>query len=337
MKTDKLLQTRITSGRWTLPVVVMLFALTWGLTSWSLSSATDVPDVQQGTQLWQTICGWLPCEWMERLIGFLIYIGIGYLLIGLNNRFAIVRLRASIQTTIFLILITACPMLYLLNLGSVAALALTVSFFFLFNSYQNPQGTGNLFHAFFCIGLGSVFLPQLLLLVPLCMLEVHRFGALSPRGFFAALIGVLLPYGLLLEYAFFYGRPELFYEPFRQLLTPGPFFHFEVLTSWQWVMLLILSAWFITSTVHCFTAIYEDKIQTRSYLRFFIDFSFCLLVFIVLQPQHCNNLLPLLMVSVSVLSGHFFALTHSQASNTFFIVSGAVLMLLFGYNLWTLL
>jgi len=47
----------------------------------------------------------------------LLFAGIGYFLIELNNTFAIIRMRASVQTSLYFLLITACPGMHLLYAG----------------------------------------------------------------------------------------------------------------------------------------------------------------------------------------------------------------------------
>jgi hypothetical protein len=56
-----------------------------------------------------------------------------------------------------------------------------------------------------------------------------------------------------------------------------------------------------------------------------------------LQPAQTFHLLPLLLIGVSILTGHFVVLTNSRASNVFFICALAGLILLFGFNVWMLL
>ena len=72
-------------------------------------------------------------------------------------------------------------------------------------------------------------------------------------------------------------------------------------------------------------------------IQFLIDVTLFLFVLIVLQPSQCSNLLPLLMISNSILIGHLFVLTNNKTSNIFFIVATVCLILLFGFNVWTLL
>lgn len=89
---------------------------------------------------------------------------------------------------------------------------------------------------------------------------------------------------------------------------------------WEIATLGYLFLLFIVSSVHCLVAGYEDKIRTRSYLHFLIFLTFCIFVYILLQPAQTFHLLPLLLIGVSILTGHFVVLTNSRASNVFSFV-----------------
>ena len=105
----------------------------------------------------------------------------------------------------------------------------------------------------------------------------------------------------------------------------------------MWRVLGYLLVLFIVSAAHCIIAGFEDKIRTRAYLQFLIDLNIFLFLLIALQPTYCANLLPLLMISNSILIGHLFVLTNNKTSNIFFIVATVCLILLFVFNVWTLL
>lgn len=64
--------------------------------------------------------------WANRIVSFLLFAGIGYFLIELNNTFAIIRMRASVQTSLYFLLITACPGMHLLYAGDVAAVTFLI-------------------------------------------------------------------------------------------------------------------------------------------------------------------------------------------------------------------
>ena len=328
----KRFQNRITTERLTLPVAILISAACWTLAALLLSE-TEMR--QTGYSFWETFCNFCVPGWANRLCCFILYGVIGYFLIQLNNTFAIIRMRASVQTSIYFLLISACPSLHVLYAGDLAAAAFLVALFFLFNSYQQARPTGSLFHAFVFIGLGSLLFPQLMLFIPIFWIGAYSFQSLQPKSFFASLVGWSVPYWLLLGHAFYYGQMDLFCQPFRELVTFTPIrFDYQ---PWELVTLGYLFVLFIVSSVHCLVAGYEDKIRTRSYLHFLILLNFCIFVYIGLQSALSVHLMSFLFIGVSILAGHLFVLTNSRSSNIFFIGAFAGLFILFGFNLWMLL
>lgn len=323
----------MTTGRWTLPAVIFICTLCWVLTSFVLPELAKTHG--ESYALWQKACSLLLPNWAERIISYFVYALISYFLIELNNQFGIIRLRASAQTTIYFLLVTVCPQMHLLYAGDIAAIALLISTYFLFKSYQQAQSSSYLYYSFFFIGAGSILFPQLSFLVVLWLFEAYRFQSLTLRSFFGAMLGWMTPYWLLFGHAAFYRQMELFYHPFTELVTFEPVFNVQILQPWELATLGYLLVLFLVSATHCIVAGFEDKIRTRAYLQFLIGLTFWLFLFILLQPSHCSDLLPILMISCSILIGHFFALTHSKISNLFFIVSMVSLILLFGFNIWT--
>lgn len=333
MYQTKRFQNRITAGRLTLPVALLLTVACWLLAA-LLLPAEDGTEAD-GYPLWRALAeAGLPA-WTDKLCSFLLYSLVGYFLIELNNVYALIRMRASVQTTIYFLLIAACPGIQRLYAGSTAAMPLLIALFFLFRSYQKQQPMADLFHAFVSLGIGSLFLPQLTLLAPLFWIGAYHFQSLRIKSFCASLVGWSMPYWFLLGHAYFYGEMELFRAPFRELA------HFAPLVGggielWEVVTVGYLFVLFVVSAVHCFLAGYEDKLRTRSYLSFLVFFCSCLFVCIVLQPPLASGLLPLLAIGISILAGHLFILTHSRGMNIFFIGMLAGLFLLFVFNLWML-
>ncbi|ANU59322.1 MULTISPECIES: hypothetical protein [Bacteroides] len=334
---NKSLQSQVTTGRLTLPVVILICALCWVLTYFLFPDSIASTTSKDSSSFLQSTRDLLLPGWAERIISFLVCAIIGYFLIELNNQFSIIRMRASMQTAIYFLLVTVCPGMHLLYIGDIVALGSLISIYFLFKSYQQAQAAGYLFYSFFFIGAGSILFPQLTILSVLWLLESYRFQSLTPRSFCGALLGWMLPYWMLFGHAFFYNEMELFYRPFNQLLTFGEVFHLPILQPWELAILGYLLVMFIVSAVHCIAAGFEDKIRTRAYLQFLIDLTFFLFLLIALQPIYCSALLPLLIISSSILIGHFFVLTNSKSSNVFFIISLVGLILLFAFNIWTLL
>ena len=169
---SKRLQNRITAGRFTLPAAIFLSLFCWVLTSILLP---EIPVMKSNYPLWETIYSdWIP-TWASAPLSFLLYGIIGYFLIELNNTFAIIRMRASVQTAIYFLLISVCPVMHQLYAGDIASTAFLISLFFLFKGYQHPRPAGILFYSFLFIGAGSLFFPQLTLFIPIFLDRCIQF------------------------------------------------------------------------------------------------------------------------------------------------------------------
>lgn len=290
---------------------------------------------QRSYPLWNIFHTLFIPGWGTYLCSFLLHSLMGYLLIELNNIYAIIRMRASIQTAAYLLFVAVCPALYPITAGTVASLALLTALFFLFRSYQKGTSSSDLFYTFLCIGTGSLAFPQLTYFVPVFWAGAYLFQSLHPKSFFASILGWWLPFWLLLAHAYFHGQVELFLYPFAELAAFSSVnFRFQ---PWETATLSYLLLLFIVSGTHCLIAGYEDKIRTRSYLQFIIFYTCYTFLYIVLQPAMCVFLLPALLIGISILAGHLFVLTNQRSSNYFFIFMLISLCILFCYNVWTLL
>ena len=91
-------QNRVTAGRFTLPAAILISVACWIL------SAILLPDleIRKGNYpLWDIFYSSCIPTWGTRLFSFILYSVIGYFLIGLNNAFAIIRMRASVDSHLF--------------------------------------------------------------------------------------------------------------------------------------------------------------------------------------------------------------------------------------------
>lgn len=330
---NKRLQQRITGGRFTLPVAVLLSVAGWLVNNLFLPA----PVCGESTYpLARLVADWDEGTRLASLSDFLLYALMGYLLIELNNRFALIRMRASFQTAVYFLLIAVCPMMHRFCVSDVAALCFLCSLFFLFATYQHPRPAGYMFHSLAFVGLGSLFLPQLTLFVPLYWLGAYSFQSFTFKSFLGGLLGWSLPYWFLFAHAYYHGEMSLFYAPFAELVqfrSPD----FSVVSLTDVLTAGYLFVLFAVSAVHCFVAGYEDKIRTRAYLQHLILFTFCLLLYTALQPSFFLQVLPLLVICTSILAGHLLVLTTSRMSNLFFITMLAGWFALLGVNLWMLL
>lgn len=317
----------IANNRLSMPVSILLSVSFWILTAILLPHA-----VPSEIAFFSNLSGDFHLPLLaNRLLCITIFCFIGYFLIALNNTFGLIRTRATAQTSTYFLLVGICPSIHLLNEGNIAAVFYLGSLYFLLNSYQKAH-PGNIFHSFAFLSMGSIFFPSLLLLTPVYLIGSYNFRSISLRSLCAALLGLLLPYWLLFAYTFCIGSTEIFYAPFRTLFSPTPLFEgFQLANIITMGYLFIL---FIASSGHCIIASYEDKIQTRSYLNFLIFTQLLMFIYYLLQPAKYQNILPVLTIGTSILTGHFFTLTSSKSANIFCIIIFIGLFAVYFSNIW---
>lgn len=326
----KRFQNKVATGKFTFPVVIIISALLWGLIYFVKPEIEPTKDSYYFIRL---INGLALNEFLERVINFIFYGVIIYILIGINNTYSLIRTRTTFQTCIYSLFIAVCPILQPLQQGALVVISVCVSLYFLFKTYQKNEPAGDIFHSYMFLGLGSLLFPQLIYLFPVWLIGEYNFQSLTPRTFFAGLVGISFPYWFLLGHAFFYNEIELFYAPFKELVLFNPV-NLNIIPFWELVTIGFVFLITLISIIHYLFNNYQDKIRTRSYLNFLILLGSILLLSLLLQPQHTKTLLPLLLVCTSILTGHFFALTNSKTSNIIFIISIILLIALLYCNLW---
>lgn len=298
-------QTDIATGRFTLPVVILICLILWGFTFSAWSDA----------------------------VSFFILAICGYLMIEMNTTFTLIRTRTTLPVSLYWYLSTIFFFLHPFDWSNFVPLAFLLSAFQLFFSYESDHAPAHIFHSFFFIGLGSIAFPQLIYFTPFLALNTIVFRAFNTKSFFSAILGLTTPYWFLFGYAFFYDKMHLFYEPVKEMLHLYPIEY--SMTSPAGITATIFTTLLLaTGAVHYFQVAYLDKTKTRIYLSFLAYAGAWTTLFMLLQPQHLHTLLPIQLICATFLSGHLFTLTRNKATGILFIVTFAIIIVLTVYNTW---
>jgi hypothetical protein len=306
------LQQTLISGRYALPLSVALALVCWSI-SFTLSGQFS--------------------SWVSCAIGFLSYTIIGYLLILLNNTFALIHIRASVQTIIYFLLVGACPMIHRMMPEDVASAMYLLGLFVLLYSYQQAYASIQHFYAFLFLGIGSLLYPRLTYFTPLFWVGAYMFQSLSWKSFAAGCLGWLLPYWFLLAYAYLTDDLSLFTAPFGALTDFTPITQ-RGFVPWEMATLSFLLVLFVVSAAHGLTNNFQEKMRTQVYQQFFMLLTLFFFLYVLIQPIETTRILPFLLINISLLTGHFAVHTNTRASNRFVIGTLVVLLLLFIFNLW---
>ena len=247
-----------------------------------------------------------------------------YLMAELNNTIALLRITSRIISSLLALLCGMAVALHLPQPGLVLMFFTLVAFFPLFQAYQYPSPLLT-FCIFLSISVSSFVFPKSLMLVPVYWLIYLR--SFSFRCFVASLLALALPYWLCFGTLFVMGRLDVF------VLLVSP------LASWHWgnysqlalgdvftfgFMFLLFAVGVVDFIINSF----YDKTHTRLLYSSVIFNGFCVAVFIILQPQFVDVLLPVFIIDAAILFGHFFALTYTRASHIICLVLAALAIFL---------
>lgn len=307
--TLKRFQNRIAESRYALPFMLMFATLVWaagGLT--------------YDQQLWAPYACTLVAA---------------YLMVELNNINALLRIYSRMVSCSFLALTSLAAFQFSSLQGSIAQLCFVVFYICLFHAYQEKRGAGWVFYAFFCLGMASTVFVQIVFLVPFLWLILGRYlMALSARTFWASILGIIAPYWFVVVYYLGTNRMDDFVAHFVELGHFSPLFDYASVSEHQIITFLFVALLALIGTIHFLRRSFLDKIRTRMLFHIFIHVNVLIVVFIILQPQHFDVLLKLMMVNTSILIAHYIALTRTRTTNISFYFMIAAALFLTIYNLW---
>ena len=298
-------QYELATGRATLPVTIIICLIMYGIT---YQEKTD-------------------------LLSLAIHGAIVYCLIELNTTFSLIRTRTTLHAAIFLFFLSGLPFLHAYSHEQWIPLLFTVSFSYLFRSYESVYAPVPIFHSFLCLGISSFLLPQVLYFIPLIYFYMIGLRAFTLRTFFAGLIGLLLPYWIALAYHLYAGNMEETWLPFKALTCFSPI-DYSILSLSQLISGGIAILFIAICSIECILHSYQDKVQTRIMLRVLIIIGIGTLACILLLPSHFNTYFLMTLIVGSVMGGHLLALTFNRFTRIFLWVSLGIWTCVCIMNLW---
>lgn len=307
-------RTRVSESMISMPILAVLASVIW-----------MIPDIQS-VALWGGLA----------VVGMMTYVMIAW-----NTQYQLIRVRSRMISLSFLYVFLAFPQLHSFGIHFFPAVCMLGAYFLLFRTYGVYAPQGYFFHAFFLVGVGSFAFPPLLLLVPFLFFSSERhLRTLTGKSAMAALLGLFLPYWLLLP-VFLLAREWL--SPYLAMWDPSQLttlLDFSHVPLSQWVgsgLFFLISA---VSLIHFLRTAYNDKIRTRQYYYLLLLQVLPLTLIHFALPQHFITTLPLCLVTLAPFIGHYFALAKGRGMNVWFIL-WILLFLLLGvanyFDLWTLL
>ena len=219
--------------------------------------------------------------------------------------------------------------------SSFLMLCIITFYYTIFKSYMLRDSARILFFAFLAIGIVSTFFVQILFYVPfLWLLTATNLRTLRVKSFLASFLALITLYWFYGTYLLLQHQSDILFSHFSGLIHFQPIQIPPSLTQHQLITLTFIILRAIIGIVHFLRHSYLDKIRTRMLYEIFITIDILSIIYILLQPQHYNILLTLIIINTSPLIAHFITLTRTRFTNIAFLIILTLTFALIAYNLW---
>ena len=253
----------------------------------------------------------------------------------INNSNALIRIYSRMVSCSFLALTSMATFLFPSLRESIVQLCLITSYTIIFHIYQDKDSPGLMFYAFLCLGIASVLFIQVLYFVPLLWLLIgFKMMAFSFRMFCASIVGLITPYWFLAPLSFFTGHFDSLVEHITSIAYFQPLFQYQRFNDHHYITFAFVCLVALIGMVHYLRNSHMDKIRTQMIYELLMWMNLFTVVFIILQPQHFEILLGMMIVNTSPFIGHFLALTHTKLTNVTFYMLIFLILFITAYNLW---
>ena len=307
----KRIQNKVAESRFTLPAVAL-----YGIVIWLLG-------------------GLFPQQWW---LQFACFVVATYLMVELNNSNALIRIYSRSVSAAFIILSCMACFLFPSFEGAIVQLCLVASLLTLFRTYQDKTAVGLVFYTFVILSIGTLVKVHTIWFIPVYWIVMTFFVySMSIRTFLASLLGILLPYWCLLAWILWryvgdFSFLQHHFEPLGAFEIP---FDYTTIGLPRILTFAFLVCLFLTGLIHYLRTSFNDKIRIRQIYYSLAFMDVVAMAFLILQPQHDDLLLRLVIITTSPLIGHFVSLTRTRLTNIAFCVILGLALILTAYNLWT--
>lgn len=306
----KRLQNRIAESRYTLPITAFYSIFIW------------------------LIAGLVSQQWWVQFGCFVVS---AWMMMMINKENLLIRIYSRLVSGAYLVLSCAAVFLFASRESAVMQMGAAFSLYLLWHCYQNKGAVGWTFYTFLSMGAGSIMQSQVLYYLPVFWIIMAWFtNSLSWRTFFASLLGLFTPYWFGLPYYVLKGENciNVLSNHLSTIFDITSFLDFSVLNMTKITYLGFLVLMMLIGSSHFIATSYRDTIRVRQIYYSLIIIAVYSLFLVIIQPHCYDMVIHVLILTVSPMIAHFFALTQSKFTNILFIILLTAIFLFTGFHLW---
>ena len=260
-----------------------------------------------------------------------------YVMAQMNNMNALIRIYSRMVSCSFIAMSCAACFLFSSLQGALIQVCYAGAVTLLFMTYQDKQACGLTFYAYILFGTAAIADVRILYFVPIIwLLTATQIQSLSGRTLSASILGLLMPYWVMLCWKVWNNDFSSFLNLFAKWNDFYPILDFTVLSTSQVATWTLVAVAAITGIIHCIRKHRDDRIRTRLLIGFLTWMTLATMFFTALQPQFYDILIGLSIINTAPLIGHFIALSSTRLTNIYCGFLLAATFLLTVYNLWSI-
>jgi hypothetical protein len=242
---------------------------------------------------------------LQIIIPLILIIGMALIMLQLNNRYNIIRIRTMLPAPLFILIVSGFSNLHTMHPVYFAAFFVLLAIYRLFSAFDEVKPYSPAFDSGFFLGVAALFYFNAFILFPAFIIGL---GVLSRepkwREFIVNIIGFFLPFIFAFSYVFVFGKvPE-----YLETLKLNTFTSVGNLKSNLPVLgyLGILFILILLGTIRIVQQYNAKKVSTRKYfIVLFLVFLFMLISF-TLIPATSLEIFVITVIPVTLLLANFF-------------------------------
>ena len=276
------------------------------------------------------------------ILQFLLYTLVGLQLIGVNTKLSIDNQKEAFPLTLFFMCCSIVPqpgtwLPYTILLLMAAATS------FILQTYRDSQAMASYFAAFSLISAGSLYVPQIVYLMPILLLCCGFMQSLHLRSAIAALLGMLFPYWISYCLLFLTDNTQRI-GIFVETLTTKTTYNISSLVlplgqgnTLTLPTIAVQTAWTLLVAIPAITNLLftvKSKMQARAAQLFQSAIIIVLIVASFVLPALYQPLQPIISLLAAALGSTLFTSNLSHSKNIWLIVLLLLWMLTASLCLW---
>jgi hypothetical protein len=248
---------------------------------------------------------------LQIIIPFLLIIGMALVMLQLNNRYNIIRIRTMLPAPLLILIVSGFSNLHTMHPVYFAAFFVLLAIYRLFSSFDEVKPYSPAFDSGFFLGVASLFYFNVFLLFPAFLIGL---GVLSRepkwREFIVSTFGFFLPFIFAFSSVYVLGKVPEFLETLKlNIITPVGNLksNLAVLVYLGFLLVLIL-----LGTLKIVQQYDAKKVSTRKYyIVLFFLFLFMMLI-LILIPSTSLEIFVIAAIPVTFLLANFFVFLKSR-------------------------